>query len=191
MPTPTLKRLNSYSNSRVHRPHKCVVLSCAYYTIASSIHKLLIYKFRTPQFLLVIAVQVAHLAVDRSFSHTLLSTTVHCGQRGMKLQAVVVLLELTVLLSQQMPPCEGFKVAAFNIQKFGDQKIQDSAFTTALANVRTYECECVHMCVCTHMCSVCAGVCMYIIVRMHVNVCVTDDRLLAIEICRPREFIIQ
>ena len=99
----------------------------------------------------------------------------------MKLQAVFMLLELTVLLSQQMPPCEGFKVAAFNIQNFGLRKSQDSMFTTALANVRTYECACVHMCVCACACtcSVCTGVCMYIIVFMDVNVCVTDDRLLA------------
>ena len=132
--------------------------------MASSIHKVLIYK---QQFPFVIAIYVAHLAVDRTFNHTLLlTTTVHCGQRRMKLQAVFMLLELTVLLSQQMPPCEGFKVAAFNIQSFGLRKIRDSTFTTALANVYTYECACVHVCVCARMCSVCAGVCMYIIICM-------------------------
>ena len=117
--------------------------------MASSIHKLLIYK---QQFPFVIAIYVAHLAVDRSFNHTLLlTTTVHCGQRGMKLQAVFMLLELTVLLSQQMPPCEGFKVAAFNIQKFGDTKVQNSTFTTALADVHmsVHVCMCVLVCVCT------------------------------------------
>ena len=135
-----------------------LVLPWAYYTIASSIHKLLIYK---QQFPFVIAIYVAHLAVDRSFNHTLLlTTTVHCGQRRMKLQAVFMLLELTVLLSQQMPPCEGFKVAAFNIQNFGLRKSRDSTFTTALANVHTYECACVHMCVCACACVLCVLVCV-------------------------------
>ena len=69
---------------------------------------------------------------------------IHCGQRGMKLSVVLMLLELTVLLTQLMAPCEAFKVAAFNIQQLGKKKIQNRVFATALANVHISACACVH-----------------------------------------------
>ena len=53
-----------------------------------------------------------------------------------EMRLTAALLYLTVqLLSQQLSPCESLRVAAFNIQKFGDDKSKDPTFMGRLTTV--------------------------------------------------------
>ena len=52
---------------------------------------------------------------------------------GIEAVLSVQMMVIGILLSQM--PCEGLKIAAFNIQQLGVKKITDESFATPLINV--------------------------------------------------------